>query len=123
VPIPTRIDQVFGALAIVLVLEATRRTTGAILPAVAIGFLAYAVFGAYLPAPWTHQGYGIDRLVGHMYLTLEGIFGVPLDVAATFIILFTIYGAVLEYSKGRSVSTSTFLWPLQAGSRQRLGAR
>ena len=97
--IPTRIDQIFGALAIVLVLEATRRTTGAILPAVAIGFLAYAVFGAYLPAPWTHQGYGIDRLVGHMYLTLEGIFGVPLDVAATFIILFTIYGAVLEYSK------------------------
>jgi TRAP-type uncharacterized transport system fused permease subunit len=58
-----------------------------------------------------------------MYLTLEGIFGVPLDVAATFIILFTIYGAVLEYSKGRSVSTSTFLWPLQAGSRQRLGAQ
>ena len=97
--IPTRIDQIFGALAIVLVLEATRRTTGAILPAVAIGFLAYAVVGAYLPAPWTHQGYGIDRLVGHMYLTLEGIFGVPLDVAATFIILFTIYGAVLEYSK------------------------
>ena len=42
-----------------------------------------------------HRGYGIDRLIGTLYMTLEGIFGVPLDVAATYIILFTIYGAVL----------------------------
>jgi TRAP transporter 4TM/12TM fusion protein len=97
--LPTKQDQLFGALTIVLVLEATRRTTGWILPAVATGFLAYAWLGAYLPPPWTHQGYGLERLVGHMYVTLEGIFGVPLDVAATFIILFTIYGAVLEFSK------------------------
>src|SRR5262245_22081556 len=97
--LPTTEDQLFGALTIVLVLEATRRTTGWILPAVAVAFLAYAWLGAYLPPPWTHQGYGLDRLVGHMYITLEGIFGVPLDVAATFIILFTIYGAVLEFSK------------------------
>ena len=97
--LPSRADQVFGVLTILLVLEATRRTTGWILPAVAIAFLAYAGFGAWLPAPWTHQGYGVDRLVGHMTMTLEGIFGVPLDVAATFILLFSIYGAVLEYSR------------------------
>ncbi len=97
--LPTLKDQIFGALTIVLVLEATRRTTGWILPAVAIAFIGYAWLGAWLPSPWTHQGYGVDRLVGHMYMTLEGIFGVPLDVAATFIILFTIYGAVLENSK------------------------
>jgi TRAP transporter 4TM/12TM fusion protein len=97
--LPDLEDQIFGALTIVLVLEATRRTTGWILPVVALGFLAYAWLGAWLPSPWTHQGYGVDRLVGHMYMTLEGIFGVPLDVAATFIILFTIYGAVLEHSK------------------------
>ena len=97
--LPTQLDEIFGALTIVLVLEATRRTTGWVLPVVAIAFLAYARFGAYLPPPWTHQGYQLDRLVGHMYITLEGIFGVPLDVAATFIILFTIYGAVLEFSK------------------------
>ncbi|MGZ8426371.1 MAG: TRAP transporter permease [Candidatus Binatia bacterium] len=97
--LPTQLDQIFGALTMLLVLEATRRTTGWVLPVVAIGFLAYASFGAYLPPPWTHQGYQLDRLVGHMYITLEGIFGVPLDVAATFIILFTIYGAVLEFSK------------------------
>jgi TRAP transporter 4TM/12TM fusion protein len=97
--LPNLNDQIFGGLTILLVLEATRRTTGWILPVVAILFLAYAWLGAWLPPPWTHQGYGIDRLVGHMYTTLEGIFGVPLDVAATFIILFTIYGAVLEHSK------------------------
>jgi len=97
--LPDLQDQVFGALTIMLVLEATRRTTGWILPVVALVFLAYAWLGAWLPSPWTHQGYGVDRLVGHMYMTLEGIFGVPLDVAATFIILFTIYGAVLEHSK------------------------
>ena len=97
--LPTQLDQIFGALTILLVLEATRRTTGWVLPVVAIAFLAYARFGAYLPPPWTHRGYELDRLVGHMYITLEGIFGVPLDVAATFIILFTIYGAVLEFSK------------------------
>ncbi len=97
--LPNLTDQILGALTILLVLEATRRTTGGILPVVALVFLAYAWLGPWLPPPWTHRGYGLDRLVGHMYLTLEGIFGVPLDVAATFIILFTIYGAVLEHSK------------------------
>ena len=60
------------------------------------GFLLYALFGQYMPGPIAHKGYNLHRLVGHMYMTLEGIFGVPLDVAATFIILFTIYGAVLD---------------------------
>jgi TRAP transporter 4TM/12TM fusion protein len=97
--LPNLTDQILGGLTILLVLEATRRTTGWILPAVALVFLAYACLGPWLPPPWTHRGYGLDRLVGHMYMTLEGIFGVPLDVAATFIILFTVYGAVLEHSK------------------------
>ncbi len=51
-----------------------------------------------LPPPWTHRGYDLDRIVGHMYMTLEGIFGVPIDVSSTFIILFTIWGAFLELS-------------------------
>jgi len=95
---PTSWDMFFGALLIALVLEATRRTTNWILPVVAGSFLIYAYVGPWLPAPWTHRGYGVDRLVGHMYMTLEGIFGVPIDVSSTFIILFTIYGAFLEYS-------------------------
>jgi TRAP transporter 4TM/12TM fusion protein len=97
--IPSTWDQILGALTILLILEATRRTSGWILPGVALIFLAYAWLGESLPSPWSHQGYGVERLVGHMYITLEGIFGVPLDVAATFIILFTIYGAVLDHSK------------------------
>jgi TRAP transporter 4TM/12TM fusion protein len=95
---PTTLDLFFGSLLIFLVLEATRRTTSWILPCVVGSFLVYAYIGPWLPAPWTHRGYGLERLVGHMYMTLEGIFGVPIDVSSTFIILFTIYGAFLEYS-------------------------
>ena len=61
-------------------------------------FIAYALFGPYLPAPWTHKGYEIGRLVGVMYMTLEGIFGVAVDVSSSLIILFTIFGAFLQYS-------------------------
>ena len=96
--VPTMWDKIFGIILIVLVLEASRRTTGLIMPGVVLLFLIYAFVGPWLPPPWTHRGYDIDRVVGHMYMTLEGIFGVPVDVSATFIILFTIYGAILEYS-------------------------
>jgi TRAP transporter 4TM/12TM fusion protein len=96
--IPNVWDKVFGIVLILLVLEATRRTTGWIMPAIVILFLVYAFIGPELPKPWTHRGYDIDRVVGHMYMTLEGIFGVPIDVSSTFIILFTIWGAFLEFS-------------------------
>jgi TRAP transporter 4TM/12TM fusion protein len=66
--------------------------------AVVVAFIAYAMVGVYLPSPWTHKGYDISRIVGHLYMTLEGIFGVPIDVSSTYIILFTIYGAFLEFS-------------------------
>lgn len=95
---PTPTELALGGLLIVLVLEATRRTTGWILPAVAIGFLLYAYFGPAMPEPFDHRGYGPARIIGKNFLTLEGVFGVPIDVAATYIVLFTIYGAVLEYS-------------------------
>ncbi len=96
--IPNFWDKFFGIILILLVLEATRRTTGLIMPAIVIAFLIYAFIGPQLPSPWTHRGYDIDRIVGHMYMTLEGIFGVPIDVSSTFIILFTIWGAFLEFS-------------------------
>jgi TRAP transporter 4TM/12TM fusion protein len=98
--VPTTLDLTFGVITILLVLEATRRTVGWILPAICVLFLLYAYYGSYIPAsiPISHIGYGVDRLVGQTYMGLEGIFGVPLDVAATYIVLFTIYGAVLEYS-------------------------
>jgi TRAP transporter 4TM/12TM fusion protein len=96
--LPDHTDIIMGAIFIVLVLEATRRTTGWIMPAIGICFIAYALFGPYLPPPWTHRGYEVDRLVGHLYMTLEGIFGTAVDVSSSLIILFTIFGAVLQYS-------------------------
>ncbi len=95
---PTRLDLVFGVILILLVLEGVRRTSGLILAGVVTSFIVYAFAGPWIPAPFTHRGYDVERLVGQLYMTLEGIFGTALDVSATFIILFTIYGAVLAYS-------------------------
>ena len=91
-------DIAFGVALIVLVLEAMRRTSGWIMPVITLAFIAYALAGPYLPAPWTHKGYEVGRLIGILYMTLEGIFGVAVDVASSLIILFTIYGAFLQYS-------------------------
>jgi TRAP transporter 4TM/12TM fusion protein len=99
---PTTTDVVLGIMTITVVLEATRRTSGWVLPITAIAFLIYGYYGALLDRVGldliAHRGYSLARLIGTLYMTLEGIFGVPLDVTATYIILFTIYGAVLEYS-------------------------
>jgi TRAP transporter 4TM/12TM fusion protein len=91
-------DIAFGVALVVLVLEAMRRSTGWIMPVITLAFVAYALWGPYLPAPWTHKGYEIGRLVGVMYMTLEGIYGVAIDVSSSLIILFTIFGAFLQYS-------------------------
>src|SRR3569623_1765426 len=96
--VPDRMDVVMGAIFIVLVLEAARRTTGPIMPIVAILLIAYAMLGPHLPPPWTHRGFDIARLVGHLFITLEGVFGVAVDVSASLIIMFTIYGAILQHS-------------------------
>jgi TRAP transporter 4TM/12TM fusion protein len=99
---PTTVDLVAGIVAIALVLEATRRTVGWVLPATALAFVAYAIAGPALDrvglSMVAHRGYGPERLVGTLYMSLDGIFGVALDVTATYIILFTIYGALLEKS-------------------------
>lgn len=95
---PEPMDIAVGWMLIALVLEATRRATGPVMPAVAILFLLYGFFGNYLPAPWQHQGYDSERLVPHISIGLDGIFGTAVDVSATLIILFTIYGAILQAS-------------------------
>ena len=99
---PTAVDVALGTLAILLVLEATRRTAGAFLALTVASSIAYAYLGPLLDlvglSALGHRGYYPDRLVGILYMTLDGIFGVPLEVAATYIVLFTLYGALLEYS-------------------------
>jgi TRAP transporter 4TM/12TM fusion protein len=96
--VPTDVDLVMGTLAILLTLEAARRTVGILVPAVVVFFLGYAYFGPYFPAPFGTAAYDWPRLVGHNVMGTQGLFGVPMDVAATYIILFTIYGAVLAFS-------------------------
>ncbi|MBO0680882.1 TRAP transporter fused permease subunit [Mycolicibacterium sp. S2-37] len=95
---PTYLDLIMGAIAIVVTLEASRRTVGLLVPIVVLGFFAYASFGSFVPAPFNTSSFDWIRLVGHNVMGTQGLFGVPTDVAATYIILFTIYGAVLAGS-------------------------
>ena len=99
---PNGLDILFGVLTMLLVLKATRRTVGWILPVTAIAFLCYGYYGPFLEMVgldiFAHRGYAVARLVGTLYMTLEGIFGVPLNVASTYIVLFTIFGAMLQHS-------------------------
>jgi hypothetical protein len=94
------IDVVFGAVLLVLTVEACRRTTGWALPIVCLAFLAYAYYGGLLPQDWpvAHVGLDFAQIVDALYNSGSGFYGTPLDVAATYIVLFTIYGAVLDLS-------------------------
>ena len=93
---PETMDLIFGGLAIVLVLEATRRIVGLPIALVALVFLLYAKFGAYIPGMLGHRGFSVSRIVSHMYMTTEGIFGMPLGVSASFVFLFILFGAFLH---------------------------
>jgi TRAP transporter 4TM/12TM fusion protein len=95
---PETWDIVFGVALIFLILEGMRRASGWVMPIVVASFVLYALFGEQLPGSWAHRSYEIGRLVGHLYMTLEGIFGVAVDVSSSLIILFTIYGAFLQFS-------------------------
>jgi TRAP transporter 4TM/12TM fusion protein len=95
---PERWDMICGVAFLLLILEATRRSSGWIMPISCIFFLVYAYVGPWIPAPWTHRGYDLERIIGHMYMTLEGVFGVPIDVCSTIIIMFCIFGAFLTVS-------------------------
>ncbi|GAA2831004.1 TRAP transporter permease [Kribbella solani] len=97
---PTTLDVITGALLLILLLEACRRTTGWVLPAFSLLFIAYAYYGGYLPYTWSlaHQGFNFDAIIAQFTMGTAGFYGTPLNVAASYIVLFTIYGAVLDYS-------------------------
>lgn len=96
----TTLDLMAGGLAILLVLELARRTTGWGLAAVASLALGYAFAGPYLPGVLAHRGYAPRRVIEQLYLTSEGIWGVPLGVSADFVYLFVLFGALLEVAGG-----------------------
>ena len=100
---PTGLDLVGGLLALLVVLELARRTTGWGLVVVAMLALSYAVAGPFLPGFLAHRGYGFTRLMEHLYLSTEGIWGVPLGVSADFVYLFVLFGALLDMAGGGSL--------------------
>jgi TRAP transporter 4TM/12TM fusion protein len=91
----SELDIYVGFITIVLVLEAARRCVGFELSMLACIFLAYAYLGPYLPGPLMHRGYSFNRLVDHMFISAEGIYGIALGVSSTYIFLFILFGAFL----------------------------
>lgn len=92
----TMTDSIVGAIGIIMVLEAARRIVGLPIVIVVVCFLAYGFFGRYMPGPLAHRGLTIQQMVGHLFFTTEGVFGIPMGVSSTFIFLFILFGAYLE---------------------------
>ena len=96
----TPLDVYLGVLTILLVMEATRRAIGVFMSLIAAAFLLFAYFGPYMPDLFAHKGYSVERISTTLYLTTEGIWGLPIGVAATFVFVFVLFGAFLERSGG-----------------------
>ena len=94
--IMTTPDVIMGVIGVLLVIEATRRVVGIPMVVVVLVFIAYAFAGPYMPGVLAHRGLTPEQLIGHLYFTTEGIFGIPLGVSSTFIFLFILFGAYLE---------------------------
>ncbi|MCG6905385.1 MAG: TRAP transporter permease [Desulfobacteraceae bacterium] len=93
---PITRDIVIGMLLVVVLLEASRRVIGPALPIIAIFFILYSFFGPYMPDLIAFKGVSMNRFVGQMTMSTEGIYGIPLDVSATIVFLFVLFGAMLD---------------------------
>jgi len=93
---PTDVDQAIGMVMLALLFAGTWLAMGPALPIIAGCFLAYCLFGQYLPAPLNHRGYGLDQVIDHMAYGTEGIYGIPTYVSSTYIFLFILFGSFLE---------------------------
>ena len=91
-----RIDVIMGFGVILMVIEASRRVLGSALSIIAILFLLYDHFGQSMPDLIAHKGASLQKIIGQMALTTEGIYGVPLGVSAGFVFLFVLFGSLLE---------------------------
>ncbi|MDD3704620.1 MAG: TRAP transporter permease [Clostridiaceae bacterium] len=94
----TTLDFIVGLLAVILVLEATRRIIGWPMVILALIFILYGLFGRYMPGQLAHRGLDFPDLIQHQFYSMEGILGIPIGVSATYIFLFLIFGAFLEKS-------------------------
>jgi TRAP transporter 4TM/12TM fusion protein len=89
-------DLLFGAILVVLLLEAARRVIGPALPIIATLFIFYAFMGPYMPDLIAFKGVSLNRFMGQMTMSTEGIYGIPLDVSATIVFLFVLFGSMLD---------------------------
>jgi len=96
---PHTFEVVLCTIGVLLVLETTRRCNGNAMPILAIFFILYGFLGQYIPGAAGHKGYGVSRIMTYAF-SLEGIFGTSIGVSATYMILFVIFGAVLEGTGG-----------------------
>jgi TRAP transporter 4TM/12TM fusion protein len=93
---PITRDIVIGLILLVLLLEAARRVIGPALSIIALFFCIYAFFGPYMPDVIAFKGVSLSRFMGQITMSTEGIYGIPLDVSATIVFLFVLFGAMLE---------------------------
>lgn len=93
-------DRIVSIVGTLLVLEACRRVIGLIMTGICVTAMLYAFFGPYMPELIIHKGYSIERITTTLWLTTEGIFGLPIGVAATFVYVFVLFGAFLESTGG-----------------------
>lgn len=94
--VPTQLDLIFAGIAIIIMIEITRRTAGYIIPAIAVTFLTYALwFGKYMGGLWNFPGVSITRILYRMYFAPDGIFGTIATISSTFVFLFVLFGAFL----------------------------
>jgi len=89
-----------GALIILSVLYGTIRLIGWPLPLIAMFFLFYAYFGRQFPGLFQHGGYPLERIIGHIFFTEDGIYGIPLRTSANLVIFFLIFSSFYEKTKG-----------------------
>ncbi len=96
-------DLVFSALAVALVLEATRRTLGMTLVVVALAFIAYALAGPIMPGILEHKGVSLPLLLEHLYMVPEGLFNQVTGVMATYLLVFLTFGSLLRVAGGDKI--------------------
>jgi len=121
----TQLDIAVGIVTLVLVFEATRRMMGAALPLICAVFLAYALWGNYLPGALAHRGFGLDQVINQMSFGTEGIYGIPTYVSSTYIFLFILFGTFLEQAGMIRLFTdfSMGTWATRAADRPRCRRR
>ena len=93
---PNTMDIVTASLGLLFLLEATRRAVGLPMTILAIIFLAYIMFGKYMPDVIAHKGASLERMLSHQWLTTEGVFGVALGVSVSYIFIFVLFGSLLD---------------------------